>query len=725
MILMMTAEQDLQNTKSTQGIRLAETLAELASYLNVNVQAEDIIAGLPVSIEDFSSNYITLAMDRLGLAASAITSEDFKKETLPFAVFMNDGTIRIVIAIDDNQITLSHAKIPNGIETIANVDFQIAATKTIITIAETASSLQKRFIAPEPEGHWFWSKIFGQKSLIRDVVLGTLIANLLAVAVSLFALQVYDRVIPNQSISSLWVLFIGAILAVSVEAILKVMRSGLLDISGRLIEMEISASLFRKMLGMKLSKRPMPPSTMAYMMREFGSVREFFTTTSINSAADIPFVIIFLGLIFLIAGPVSLIILGAMLMIIVPSIFARRKMVQLSEEMMGGYSAVNQVLTESSYGQETIKTLRAENYYQKKWEDLILLNSSKTTAQRILSAKLTFSAQAVQQLAYLSAIVAGVYLVFAGELTVGAIIAISILSTRCLAPVTNLANTLVKWQQVKASLNGLEQIIDSEQEKSIHRHYVQASSLVGDYVLDRVTFSYDEEMAPVLDIEALSIKAGRTTAILGSNGAGKSTLLMLLSGLYDQSAGTITLDGLALDQIQPDDLRRHIGYLSQTEMLLTGTIRENLDPSGRNYSDEILFSSLRFAGMGKFIKSHPMGLDMKILDGGKGLSTGQKLSIGLARLFLQNPTIILLDEPTASFDQMLEQKVVRKLKTWLEGKTCVLTTHRNAVLDLADDIIVLQKGRVSLSGPAEDVVQKLTRNADAVSGQNQGIANVA
>ena len=700
------------NTPSPyEGPILAEALALLASHFDRHIHAEDIVVGLPVSVQSLSTDNIPLAMERLGLQASLQSLRNIQQAPLPAGVLMEDGSIRILIELQDGQVVLNHPTLPQGVEKMALEAFEAASTTNVICVAENMSSLQQKYIAPEPTGHWFWSKMLAQKKLLRDVIAGTLFANLIAVGVSLFALQVYDRVIPNQSITSLWVLTVGVAIAIAIEATLKIVRSGLVDISGRFVEIEVSAILFRKMLGMKMSSRPMTSSSMIYAMREFGCVREFFTTTSINSAADIPFTLIFFVLIYFIAGPISLVILVAMILIVLPNLFARKKMVQLSEETLGGNSAANQVLTEAAYGQETIKTMRAENFYQKKWEDLNALNSEKTAAQRILSAKLTFSAQAVQQWAYVSAIVAGVYLVFAGEITVGSIIAISILTTRCLSPITNLANTLVRWQQVKASLGALNQIIESDQEKSVEQHFVQAPSLAGDFVFDHLVFTYDEELAPVINIPALGFKAGKTTAILGSNGAGKSTLLMLLSGLYHQTSGTITLDGLALNQIRPDDLRRHIGYLSQSEVLFTGTIRENLDPSGRSYSDEALFAALEFSGLKKFIKTHPHGLDMKVLDGGKGVSTGQKLSIGLARLYLQNPSIVLLDEPTASFDQMLELHVVQNLKAWLAGKTCILTTHRNAALELADDILVLQQGNVALFGSADDVMKKLSAGA--------------
>jgi len=631
-----------------------------------NVDPTDFAIGLPVSHQDLTVDMVPRAFSRLGLTAYVVDDVEITDDILPVCALMKNGAYVIIHSKNEETYQVERPGYFEGVRKFPIQEMNEKLARKLIIAGHAFEAIEKKYIPKKEKGHWFWSHFKTQRALIRDIVLGTLTANTLAVAISLFTLQVYDRVIPNQSIPTLWVLVVGVLIAVLLEAMLRVARATLIDISGREIEINISTLLFQRFMGMRLSKRPEGPGSLIYSMREFSSVREFFTTSSISSAADIPFVFIFLALIYTIAGNIAFIILGAMALIIIPSLFARSRMEALSEEMLGGHSAANKVLIQSAYGLETVKSLRAENFFQGQWEEVLELTSEKTTEQRLLSAKLTFWAQAIQQSAYISAIVAGVYMVFVGDLTVGAIIAISILTSRTLSPITSLANVLSRWQQVKSSLDGLDMIAESEQEKPPEKHFLSADSLRGDFVLENVVFQYHEEAPTVLDISLLELKAGRNIGLLGTNGSGKSTLLKLLSGLYDATSGQITLDALSMNQILPEDLRRHVGYLTQETTLFTGTLRENLELAG------------------------------------------QKQSIGLSRLYLQDPTIVLLDEPTASFDQMLERQIVENLKSWLIGKTCILSTHRPAALDLLDEIIVLQKGKVRLHGPSKEVIAKLS-----------------
>jgi len=687
---------------------LLVVLKHYVRHFGKNVDPTDFAIGLPVSHQDLTVDMVPRAFARLGLTAYIVDDVEITQDILPVCALMNNGHYAIIHSKNDETYQIERPGFYEGIRKFPIKEMNDKLANKIIIAGHAFEAIEEKHIPQKEKGHWFWSHFKNQRVLIRDIILGTLTANILAVAISLFTLQVYDRVIPNQSVPTLWVLVCGVVIAILLEAMLRVARATLIDISGREIEIKISTMLFQRFMGMRLSKRPQGPGSLLYSMREFGSVREFFTTSSISSAADIPFVIIFVGLIYTIAGNIAYIIVAAMVLIIVPSLFARSRMEALSEEMLGGHSSANKVLIQSAYGLDTIKSLRAESYFQGQWEEILELTSEKTTQQRLLAAKLTFWAQGVQQTAYISAIVAGVYMVFLGELTVGAIIAISILTSRTLSPVTSLSNVLARWQQVRSSLDGLDMIADSEQEKPPGKHFVTADSLEGDFALSDIIYQYHEEAPNALEISALTLKAGQNIGLLGTNGSGKSTLLKLLSGLYDANHGQITIDALSMSQVSPEDLRRHIGYLTQETKLFTGTLRQNLELAVGPCDDSRLFEALQFSGLAGHVKAHPLGLDMPISDGETGVSVGQKQSIGLARLYLQDPSIVLLDEPTASFDQMLERQIVNNLKAWLVGKTCVLSTHRPAALELLDEIVVLQHGKVYLQGPAKDVIAKLS-----------------
>ena len=307
-------------------------------------------------------------------------------------------------------------------------------------------------------------------------------------------------------------------------------------------------------------------------------------------------------------------------------------------------------------------------------------------------------------------------MVFQGEFTIGTIIAVGILTSRTLGPLTQLAGTLARWSNVKAALEGLDKIADAPQEMEEGRSYLRREVLKGEYELRELSYTYDEGSNATIDIPALKILSGQHVAVLGSNGSGKSTLLKVLSGLHRPTSGRILIDGVDMGQVMARDLRRGIGYLSQEVRLFAGTLRENLNLTLLERDDERLMGSLDFAGLGEFVRNHPKGLDLEIRDGGEGLSIGQRQSIGWARLWLQDPKICLLDEPTSSLDQTLETALVARLGQWLKGRTAIIATHRVPILQLTDRTLILQNGRMIVDGPRDEVLAHMRKNKDKAAG---------
>jgi ATP-binding cassette subfamily C protein LapB len=310
-------------------------------------------------------------------------------------------------------------------------------------------------------------------------------------------------------------------------------------------------------------------------------------------------------------------------------------------------------------------------------------------------------------------VIFGTYLVFAGEFTVGSIIAISILTGRTLAPLTQLAGTMARWGNVKSALQGLDAIANAPQDNAAGRTYLRRERVSGAFELRELKFTYDPDMPPVVDIPALAIQPGQKLAVLGANGSGKSTFLKLLAGLYAPSSGRLMIDGADMSQIEPRDLRRLVGYLGQDVRLFTGSLRENLNLTLLESDDDRLLAALDFAGLGPFVKSHPKGLDLEIRDGGQGLSQGQRQSIGWARLWLQDPAICLLDEPTAALDQTLERTLVSRLEGWLAHRTAIIATHRVPILQLTNRTMLLQNGRMAVDGPRDQVLAHLAQAGGA------------
>jgi len=559
------------------------------------------------------------------------------------------------------------------------------------------------------KGHWFWGEFTKYKKHLFEICAGSFVANLLAVAVALFSLQVYDRVIPHQSHATLWVLAIGAFMALTFEAFLKIARARMMDGGGRKIELAVQKTLMQKLLGMKAGTPGATPSGTFSAMREFSSIREFFTASTIGSMADVPFIFLFLALVGSIAGNVVWVLVAGGILMVLPGFFLQKRMKQLTEETQGASVKANRLLHEAIYEADTVKAHRGEDRFARVWDELTAVSALKSSEQRRISSALTFWSQGVQQATYVAAVVMGTFLVFAGEFTVGTIIAVGILTSRTLAPLTQLAGTMSRWSNVKTALTALDAVIDAPQDYDEDRSYLRRERITGRFELRDLVHRYDADAAPVLDLGSMAIPAGQHVALLGANGSGKSTLLKLLTGLYAPTDGRVLIDGIDVEQVHPKDLRRGVGYLSQEVRLFAGTLRENLNLSGLERDDARLMASLEFAGLARFVREHAKGLDLPIHDGGAGLSIGQRQSIGWARLWLQDPRVVLLDEPTAALDQGLEGALVGKLGPWLEGRTAVIATHRKPILALTERLLVLKSGKLSVDGPRQDVLEHLQK----------------
>lgn len=687
-------------------------IATYASVLGIEISQTDLADALarrlkPEASEQDEAQIITTLLRRNGLSAELLRSKTLDEQSFPALVYMTSGQLLLVMGRDRDDLVVYDVTCPDNRAQVPAADFvpffsglTLRAQMPIEKVAEVHKTAEK------PK-HWFWGQFGRFRRQLGEVALGSFVANLLAVAVALFSLQVYDRVIPHQSEATLWVLAAGAALALLMEAFIKVARAQLMDGAGRQIELSVLELLMNRILGMRSDKRPQAPSDLFSSMREFGSVREFFTASTIGTIADIPFIFVFLALVASIAGNVVwVLVLGGILMV-VPGFFMQKRMIRLTQETQGATAKSSRLLHEAIFELDTVKTQRGEDRVQRLWSELTTLSAVKSSEQRKLASVLTFWSQGVQQATYVSAVIMGTYLVFAGQFTVGSIIATGILTSRTLAPLTQLAGTMARWGNVKSALDGLEHIANSEQDATEGRHYMRRDHLPGNFELRDVTFRYMEEGAPTLDLPGINILAGQRVAILGANGSGKSSLLKVLSGLYAPTTGRVLIDGTEMTQIEPRDLRRLIGYLGQDVRLFSGTLRDNLNLTMLERDDERLMESLEFAGLGEFVRNHPKGLDLEILDAGAGLSIGQRQSIGWARLWLQDPKICLLDEPTAALDQKLEQALVARLEKWMAGRTAVIATHRAPILSLTTRTIILNNGRMSIDGPRDEVMAHL------------------
>lgn len=720
---------DMNATRSAASAVRASVAPEAAVQVSQQVQgATDVsvvfasLAGSPVAANDLAeklsllageaeltADHVSSALSGCGFACSVQRVAAPKKDTWPALAQMTYGPLVLILSQEDAHVVVYDPATPDRRSEVPLDVFKSVYAGRLIAPVVSTTVLQDRHSDAKLPQHWFWDEFEHHKRAFVEVAAGSLVANLLAVSVALFSLQVYDRVIPHQSEPTLWVLAIGALLAITLEGMLKLARSTLMDVTGRRIELSVQDRLMQRLLHMRAAPGERKPSQLFSAMRDFGSVREFFSASTIGAMADLPFLFIFLALVASIGGNLVWVLIAGGVLMVLPGFLLQNRIVALTQATQGASVRAGRLLYEAVYEHETLTTSRGEDRVARIWTELSALTSAKMGEQRELTSLLSYWAQAAQQATYIVAVMFGAYMVFAGEFTVGTIIAIGILTSRTLGPLAGLSATMARWSNTKAALIALDAVAHAPQTEEPGRSYLRRDKLTGGFELSALDFRYDPKAGPTLDIPALAIPAGQKVAVLGTNGSGKSTLLRVLAGLYEPNGGRVLIDGVDMAQVHPRDLRRGIGYLGQDVRLFAGTVRDNLNMTQLERDDERLLAALDFAGLGPFVRSHPRGLDLEIKEMGEGLSVGQRQSMGWARLWLQDPVVAILDEPTAALDQTLEATMVSRLHTWLEGRTAIIATHRVPILQLTTRTLILQNGRMAVDGPRDAVLAHLSK----------------
>ena len=561
------------------------------------------------------------------------------------------------------------------------------------------------------ESSWFWSIVLRDWKRYIDVMFASLMANILALATVLFSMNVYDRVIPAQSIPTLWVLAGGVLLAAIFEFSIRVARIYLSDIIGKRADLKISDRVFGHALRIKNKERPKSTGTFISQIRELEGVRELVTSTTISAVADLPFFLLFLGIFWLIGGDLFWVMLAVVPLMILPGILIQKPLAKLAAEGMREGAIRNATLVEAVQGIEDIKLLRAEARFQNQWNHMNEVSAEISMRQRKLVGVVGAWTQKVQGLTFAIVVLVGCFAVMKGDMTTGALVACSILSSRMLGPIAQISGVLGRLQQAKVAKTSLDELMKKPVDQAEHAHLIHRAALHGQYELSQTLFKYAEDDAQAtLAIQKLEIRAGEKIAILGRNGAGKSTLLQLLAGMQEPVQGKIKLDGVDLGLIDPADVRRDMGLLNQNAHLFFGTVRENLKLGAPLATDQDILTVLKMTGALDFVLAKKEGLDHQVLEGGAGFSGGQRQALLLSRLLLRQPNIVLLDEPTAALDDVTEKQLIDHLHTWLGQKTLVIATHRRAVLELVDRIIVLQDGKIVMDGSKQQILQQSVSN---------------
>jgi ATP-binding cassette, subfamily C, bacterial LapB len=559
------------------------------------------------------------------------------------------------------------------------------------------------------------SAFFGHTSTLLEGALASVLINLVALATSLFSMQVYDRVIPSQGYQTLLVLSVGVMLSILFELVLKYTRSRVMEHAVVNLDSSLSRDVFQRLLNIRLDQMPQSVGSLASQLRAYEGIRALLTASTAYLLVDIPFALVFIAVMVMLGSAyVALVPLGFLGISLITGLALRRGIHAAAQQGARAANEKTGLLVEAVEGAETIKSGHGNWRFLSRWIDLTHQAIGYDLKIRHLSELGGFLTAAFQQLSYAGLIAVGAWQVMEGQMTMGALIACSILSGRALSPAGMLPGLMVQYAHAKAALDGLERIYSLESDNAgIDRPLVPAQ-IQGHYRLEAVRYAYPSlqprqgSTHSALNIPQLEIHPGQKIAILGAVGSGKSTLLRLLSGLYQPREGRILLDDLELSHIARQRLSEQVGYLQQEHRLFQGTLRDNLLIGLPDPGDDTLVEAARQTGLVQLVREHPMGLDLPISEGGKGLSGGQRQLVALTRLVLTQPRVWLLDEPTASMDADTEQLCIGMLRQQLTPQhTLVLVTHKPALLALAERVIVIAQQQIVLDGPRDSVLQTL------------------
>ncbi|MDN5490666.1 MAG: type I secretion system permease/ATPase [Acinetobacter sp.] len=643
----------------------------------------------------------------LNVRKADFTTDVLNPWRLPVVVEFNNGQVAVIEKVDNEGNASLQLSGDQGLSQTFNLhELQANASRVYIFRPETSipDARVDEYIKPY-EKSWFWDIVLKDWKRYTDIMVASMIANILALATIIFSMQVYDRVVPSQSIPTLWVLAGGVLIAAVFEFVLRIARVYLSDIIGKRADLKISDRVFGHALRIRNKDRARSTGSFISQIRELEGVRELVTSTTISAIADLPFFFLFLAIFWIIGGNIFWVMLLVVPLMIIPGFVVQKKLAHLATEGMRESAIRNAILVEAVQGIEDIKLLRAEARFQNQWNHMNEVSADVSMRQRKIVGWLNAWTQKIQGLTYAIVVLVGCFAVMKGDMTTGALVACSILSSRMLAPISQITGVLGRWQQAKVAKNGLDELMQKPVDRPDRAQLIQRKVLSGDYDFKGVIFKYTEDdPRPTLVIPQLKIQAGEKVAILGRNGAGKSSLLQLLSGMQLPVQGKISLDGVDQSLLDPDDIRRDMALLNQNAHLFFGTIRENLTLGAPLASNDEIIQALKITNALEIVEQKKEGLDHLILEGGVGFSGGQKQALLLTRLLLRNPNIVLLDEPTASIDDVSEKVLIQHLKEWLGHRTLVVATHRPAVLQLVDRIIVVHEGKIIKDGPRDAIL---------------------
>lgn len=706
-----SSEWTINASQKLSSDSLLDSLVLLTEHFGNPCSADALSAGLPLTSANLTPELLPQAASRAGLSAKLVRKglNELPSMLLPCILMLKDKKALVLQEL-------------NIVENKAIVSLPETGGEEILTIEELESSfvgylflIKQQYRGDRnfdvhidnSKEHWLWQKIINTSSIYRDVIIASVMVNIFALVSPLFVMNIYDKVVPNLAFESLWVLAIGASIAYVFDLILKQLRGYLIDVAGKKIDIEVSSKLFAKVIGIPLEKRSPSVGGMAKQLSEFDSVREFLSSATISALVDLPFALLFMLCIWLVAGDLVLFPIVASVLIISYTLLNQSNLRKAIEESNKFSSLRHGHLIECLGALESIKANGAEGVVQNAWQQMIGHTSTWLLKSKIITNKVLNFASFLVQVSVVGVVVLGVYRVSDNLISMGGIIASVMLTGRAISPIAKLAGLMTRSNQTLSALRQLDTLMAQEGEFEDKAHLVSRTKLSGNINAENISFKYPNSEHTFLQPMSINIRQGERVAIVGHNGSGKTTLAKLLLGLYQPTKGNIQFDGLNYQQIHPSDLRRNVGYLPQDITLFHGTIRDNILFGTRQVTEYQIIRAVQLSGVNVFTDNDSQGLDQQVGESGSALSRGQRQSIVLARAILNSPQILLLDEPTASLDARAEKQFIKSINATAKDRTMLLITHKMDLLKLVDRILVLDKGRLIIDGPKDKVLEQL------------------
>jgi len=690
---------------------LLDCVVAIARIFGIASTRESLSAGLPLEENCTTPALVPRAAARAGMTARLARRklEELRAGLLPVILLLKDKQACVLLEwLPDGQARVRYPE--NGESSdVIDRDTLSAMYAGLVFFVRPIFNFDQR--TPETgevrARHWFWGVVFQNWRLYRDSLLAALLINLFALAMPIFTMTVYDRVIPNRAEETLWVLAAGVIVTLGFDTLLRVLRGYILDTAGKRIDVTLSSRIMERVLGLGLADRPASVGSFAANLRAFESVRDFVASASITALVDLPFVLVFLLALVWISPWFVLPPLVGIVLLLFASLVVQQKMQELVDLTQRAASQRNATLVESLVGIETIKFMVAESSIQRKWERATIFLAQTSAKLKLLSSATLSAAQTLSQLVSVFVVIAGVYLMLNNQVSMGGIIAATMLAGRAMAPFGQVAGLLMQFHHAKSGLAAVETHMKTEPERSNESSFLHRSRFEGSIEFKGVSFAYPGHPQVALNKISFKINPGEKVAIIGRVGSGKSTVQRLMLGLYPPTQGAVLIDGIDARQIDPAELRRAIGFVPQDVNLFYGSLKENIAMGAPFADDQAVLAAADIAGVSEFANRHPQGFDLAIGERGESLSGGQRQAVGIARAVLNDPPMLLLDEPSSAMDHQSEEALKTRLRKFAIGKTVLLVTHRNSLLDLVDRLIVMDNGQIMADGPKAQVVEAL------------------